>query len=34
MWIVGQLSERVTSQCVDGVHHVTVRLRHGLQPSA
>ena len=28
MWIVGQLSERVTSYRVDGVHHVTTRIRH------
>jgi anti-sigma regulatory factor (Ser/Thr protein kinase) len=28
MWIVGQLSERVTSHRVDGVHHVTARIRH------
>jgi anti-sigma regulatory factor (Ser/Thr protein kinase) len=28
MWIVGQLSERVTSQRVDGVHHVTASIRH------
>jgi anti-sigma regulatory factor (Ser/Thr protein kinase) len=28
MWIVGQLSERVTPQRVDGVHHVTVSIRH------
>lgn len=28
MWIVGQLSERVTSDRVDGLHHVTVSLRH------
>jgi anti-sigma regulatory factor (Ser/Thr protein kinase) len=28
MWIVGQLSNRVTSQRVDGVHHVTVSIRH------
>jgi anti-sigma regulatory factor (Ser/Thr protein kinase) len=30
MWIVGQLSERVTSQRLDGLHHVTVCLRHPL----
>jgi anti-sigma regulatory factor (Ser/Thr protein kinase) len=29
MWIVGQLSERVTSQRIDGVHHVTTLVRHG-----
>ena len=28
MWIVGQLSDRVTSQRIDGVHHVTVSLSH------
>ena len=28
MWIVGQLSERVTTEHVDGVHHVTVSLGH------
>ena len=30
MWIVGQLSDRVTSQRVDGVHHVTVSLSHSI----
>jgi anti-sigma regulatory factor (Ser/Thr protein kinase) len=29
MWIVGQLSERVTSQRIDGVHHVTTLVGHG-----
>ena len=28
MWIVGQLSDRVTTDRIDGVHHVTVALRH------
>jgi anti-sigma regulatory factor (Ser/Thr protein kinase) len=30
MWIVGQLSDRVTSQRVDGVHHVTVSISHSM----
>ncbi|HEX6657773.1 MAG TPA: sensor histidine kinase [Ilumatobacter sp.] len=30
MWIVGQLSDRVTSQRVDGVHHVTVSISHSI----
>ncbi len=34
MWIVGQLSERLTSQRVDGVHHVTALLRHRPQSNA
>jgi anti-sigma regulatory factor (Ser/Thr protein kinase) len=33
MWIVGQLSERLTSQRIDGVHHVTAAVPHRAQPT-